>query len=252
MNYLRRFTVYIVLTNQNQVMATQNHNFAELAKTDVSPYIEKKKVGGTQLSYLSWATAWRLFKIACPDADYLVHEFNGLPYLYDPNTGYMVKVTVTANNEARTIYLPVLDGANKAMKAHPYTYNVKNYSGGTTEKSVEAATMFDINTAIMRAFVKAIAMHGLGLFIYEGEDLPKTDDNSKEETKKSKEETKSAPPRGAAQFEALLKKHNLKLADLAAPNFTDAEKATIWQAYVNTGGLHDLVRTKYPNNFEGA
>jgi hypothetical protein len=65
------------------------------------------------------------------------------------------------------MWLPVMDGANKAMKAEAYTYTTK-YG----EKDVEPASMFDINKTIMRCLVKNLAMFGLGLYIYAGEDLP--------------------------------------------------------------------------------
>jgi len=66
--------------------------------------------------------------------------------------------------------LPVMDNKNKAMKSMAYQYKTRNGM-----KDVEAATMFDINTAIMRCIVKNLAMHGLGLYIYAGEDIPSID-----------------------------------------------------------------------------
>jgi len=74
------------------------------------------------------------------------------------------------------MWLPVMDGANKAMKATAYTYTTK-YG----EKNVEAATMFDINKTIMRCLTKNLAMFGLGLYIYAGEDLPEVDNSSEVE-----------------------------------------------------------------------
>ena len=85
---------------------------------------------------------------------------------------------MTTNGETKSMWLPVMDGANKAMKAQPYTYQVKKYGddkrwhGEYEDKEVKAATMFDINTAIMRCLVKNIGMFGLGLYIYAGEDVP--------------------------------------------------------------------------------
>ena len=76
--------------------------------------------------------------------------------------------------------MPVMDGANKAMKAEKYSYQVKGRNGQPYDKWVEAATMFDINKTIMRCLVKNLAMFGLGLYIYAGEDLPTTDDDSTE------------------------------------------------------------------------
>ena len=147
--------------------------FSKLYAIDVSDYTETKKNGSTELTYLSWAWAWKCFKEECPDADYEIKHWDGKPYIYDENLGYMVETSVTANGETKTMWLPVMNGANKAMKDKPYTYTVKNWqTKQPEEKVVEAATMFDINTAIMRCLVKNIGMFGLGLYIYAGEDVP--------------------------------------------------------------------------------
>ena len=157
--------------------------FSKLYAIDVSDYTETKKNGSTELTYLSWAWAWKCFKEECPDADYEIKHWEGKPYVYDENLGYMVETSVTANGETKTMWLPVMNGANKAMKAKSYTYTVKNWqTKQPEEKIVEAATMFDINTAIMRCLVKNIGMFGLGLYIYAGEDVPEgesTNQNSK-------------------------------------------------------------------------
>ena len=148
-------------------------DFANLASVDVKNHIEKKN----GLSYLSWCWAWSEIVRRYPDAGYEIMMFDGKPYLNDPTLGYMVMTQMMVDGVERTMWLPVMDGANKAMKDHPYTYQVKEYknkqwTGGYIDKTVEAATMFDVNTAIMRCLVKNIAMYGLGLYIYAGEDLP--------------------------------------------------------------------------------
>ena len=148
-------------------------DFANLASVDVKNHIEKKN----GLSYLSWCWAWSEIVRRYPDARYEIMMFDGKPYLNDPTLGYMVMTQMMVDGVERTMWLPVMDGANKAMKDHPYTYQVKEYknkqwTGGYIDKTVEAATMFDVNTAIMRCLVKNIAMYGLGLYIYAGEDLP--------------------------------------------------------------------------------
>jgi hypothetical protein len=122
------------------------------------------------LTYLTWSWAWSIFKKEVPDATYEVRHWDGKPYFYDENVGYMVETTVTAEGQTYEMWLPVMNSANKAMKAQPYTYKTK-YG----EKEVEAATMFDINKAIMRCLVKNIAMFGLGLYIYADEDLPQVE-----------------------------------------------------------------------------
>ena len=145
--------------------------FDELNSINVNDRTEKKKSGGTELTYLSWTWAWAEVKKRFPEAHYEIVMHNGLPYVYDENTGYMVFTNVTIDGITHTMWLPVMDGANKAMKNHPYTYSTK-YNG---EKTVDAATMFDVNKTIMRCLVKNLAMFGLGLYIYAGEDLPEVE-----------------------------------------------------------------------------
>lgn len=139
-------------------------DFKELYSLNVNENVEKKN----GLTYLSWAYAVAEFFKRYPQAEYEIVKTNGLPYVYDPNTGYMVYTKVTVDGQCREMWLPVMDSANKAMKSEPYTYTTKYGK----EMRVEAATMFDINKTIMRCLVKNFAMFGLGLYIYAGEDLP--------------------------------------------------------------------------------
>lgn len=159
--------------------------FEELNKINVNGYKEEKN----GLSYLSWPNAWAEFKKVCPDATYEIEKFDGKPYVYDESLGYMCYTKVTVDGLTHEMWLPVMDGANRAMKATAYTYKTK-YG----EKTCEAATMFDINKTIMRCLVKNLAMFGLGLYIYAGEDLP-------EETKI--EEAKKKEPIGDFRAKAL-------------------------------------------------
>ena len=138
--------------------------FKKLFAVDCNEHKEAKN----GLSYLSWTWAWAAVKSQYPTATYeIVKQDNGLPFVYDPATGYMVFTRVTIEGLTHEMWLPVMDGANQAMKAEPYEYNTR--SG---KKRVEAATMTDINKAIMRCLTKNLAMFGLGLYIYAGEDLP--------------------------------------------------------------------------------
>lgn len=143
--------------------------FQELYELDVNHKTEKK----SGLKYLSWAFAWAEFKKVHPEATYNVDLYDGKPFLHDDNLGYMVSTTVTVGELKIPMHLPVLDGANKAMKSVTYTYKTKY-----KEKSCEAASMFDINTAIMRCLTKNLAMFGLGLYIYAGEDIPSVDNSA--------------------------------------------------------------------------
>ena len=141
------------------------NTFEKLSAINVNDKVEKKK----DLTYLSWAWAWSETKKAFPDASYQVKgdPITQKPYFYDENLGYMVMTEVTINGETLEMWLPVMDGANKAMLAQSYTYSTR-YG----DKTVEAASMFDINKTLMRCLVKNLAMFGLGIYIYAGEDLP--------------------------------------------------------------------------------
>lgn len=145
--------------------------FKTLYKINVNDHTEQKD----GLTYLSWPFAIAEVKKNFPDFTYTVHRFgeSKLPYVYDDDTGYMVSTEVTIGGQTHEMWLPVMDGKNKAMKNHPYDYFVKDYkTGKNITKTVSPATMFDINKAIMRCLVKNLAMFGLGLYIYSGEDLP--------------------------------------------------------------------------------
>lgn len=164
--------------------------FQELYSKDVNKYVEQKN----GLNYLSWAYAWAEFKKTYPDAAYEVKkDESGKSYFGEPNIGYMVYTSVTAGGLTYEMWLPVMDGANKAMKDEAYEYSIKNpkfkyaklnnadgkyydnYGNEQKEyiiKTVEPLSMFDVNKTVMRCLVKNLAMFGLGLYIYAGEDLP--------------------------------------------------------------------------------
>ena len=144
--------------------------FNALSNLDLSDKCEKRD----QLTYLSWANAWSEFKAAYPSATYeILKNENGLPYFSDPNLGIMVFTSVTVDDVTHQMWLPVMDSKNKTMKLQPYTYSVwDNYKKAYVEKTVQAASMFDINKTLMRCLVKNLAMFGLGLYIFQGDDLP--------------------------------------------------------------------------------
>lgn len=168
--------------------------FTKLSQVDVSDKTEEKN----GLTYLSWAWAFAEVFKRYPGTDYSVKEFENVyvvygdsgsplaytvkePFLFNPHLGYLVQTSVTIEGVTKTMQLPVMDGANKAQKHEPYTYEGWEWVAVTgqkqkkktrVEKKVEPATMFDINTTIMRCLVKNFAMHGLGHYIYSGEDLP--------------------------------------------------------------------------------
>ena len=125
------------------------NSFATLSQINVSDHIEKKG----QFAYLSWPFAVAQLRLADPTACWEVKRFNDTPYL-KTETGYFVEVAVTVQGITLSQIHPVLDGKNRPI--------------------VEP-NAFDINTSIQRCLVKAIALHGLGLYIYAGEDLPEVD-----------------------------------------------------------------------------
>lgn len=149
-------------------MEEQKDVFSTLNAVNVNDHVEKKNTGKTTLSYLSWSYAWAEVKKRFPNATYEIVKFeNGLPYTYDENTGYMVYTKVTIEGITHEMWLPVMDSHNDAMLSKPYEVKTK-YNSYTVAK----CTMFDVNKTIMRCLTKNLAMFGLGLYIYSGEDLP--------------------------------------------------------------------------------
>jgi hypothetical protein len=145
--------------------------FETLSAINVNDKVEKK----SGLTYLSWAWAWGEVKKVYPDAVYSVLQDPSTvkPYFFDEALGYMVMTNVTIQGQTLEMWLPVMDGANKSMKHEPYTYSTR-YG----DKSVEQASMFDINKTLMRCLVKNLAMFGLGHYIFAGEDLPESESDT--------------------------------------------------------------------------
>lgn len=154
--------------------------FDALYSLDMNDKVEKRE----NLSYLSWANAWAEFKRAYPSATYRIVKdpITNLPYFADERTGIMVYTEVTVDDITHEMWLPVMNNSNKAMKLESYNYKVYDkFKKEYVERTVEAASMFDINKTIMRCLVKNLAMFGLGLYIYAGEDIPEkvvVDDNT--------------------------------------------------------------------------
>ena len=124
--------------NSEQVLA--------MLKTNVNEHTEKKN----NLTYLSWAWAWAEALKADPKSTFKVEMFGDKCFM-DINGTAMVWVTVTMFDKPMTCQLPVMDYRNKA---------------------IPSPDAFQVNTAIMRCMTKALSLHGLGLYIYAGEDLP--------------------------------------------------------------------------------
>lgn len=146
--------------------------FQQLYQLNLNDKVENKN----GLSYLSWANAWAAFKTVYPNATYRIikNPQTNLPYFAD-ETGIMVYTEITADHQTYEMWLPVMDASNKAMKLEAYTYQVWDKTNRKyVDRKVEAATMFDINKTVMRCLVKNLAMLGLGLYIFAGEDMPET------------------------------------------------------------------------------
>lgn len=143
--------------------------FEKLNNINVNEHTEEKN----KLTYLSWAWAWAEVKKQFPEAIYTIYEnADGLFYHTDGKTCW-VKTGVTINNIEHIEYLPVMDYRNNSIPA-------------------EKVTSTDVNKAIQRSLTKACARHGLGLYIYAGEDLPEAEQDKQkpERHEQLKEETK--------------------------------------------------------------
>ncbi|HDA2603730.1 TPA: DUF1071 domain-containing protein [Staphylococcus aureus] len=141
---------------------TEQTLFEQLNSKNVNDHTEQKN----GLTYLAWSYAHQELKKIDPNYTVKVHEFPHpdistenyfVPYLAT-SEGYFVQVSVTVKDSTETEWLPVLDFRNKSL-------------------AKGSATTFDINKAQKRCFVKASALHGLGLYIYNGEELPSASDN---------------------------------------------------------------------------
>lgn len=192
----------------------------ELQEELLSLNVNEKTEEKNGLTYLSWSWAWAELLKKYPTAAYEIVKFedNGklVPYMYDEKTGYMVFTKLTIEDITREMWLPVMDGANKAMLDHEYTYQVRDYkTGEVKEKTVAKANMFDINKTIMRCLTKNLAMFGLGLYIYSGEDLPEDNRTASEEQIKELEKLVDDIP-------AMLNYYNVKkIEDM---KYVDAEE----------------------------
>ena len=140
---------FIVMENANQ----ENKVFKTLVAINCNEHTERKG----NLTYLSWAWAWQMVKTNFPDATYTIYENpKGWNYFTDGRTCW-VKTGVTIQGLEHIEYLPVMDMRNQSIP-------------------LEAVRSFDVNRSIQRSLTKACARHGLGLYIYAGEDLPDSEE----------------------------------------------------------------------------
>ena len=172
----------------------QNY-FAHLSKLNVSDHLERKG----QFAYLSWPYAVEQLRLADPSATWEVKRFDGAPFL-KTECGFFVEVAVTVQGITLSQIHPVLDAKNRP---------------------IEMPSSFDINTSIQRALVKAIALHGLGLYVYAGEDLPATDTTVTPSPEEAQPQVRAEPagtlnPEQLARIKALLAESGTSLQRLLA------------------------------------
>lgn len=170
--------------------------FNEVYKIDVSDKTEKKG----NLTYLSWSFAWAEFKKVYPDANYKINRFDGTYCTGNEKMGYMVQTEVTAGEQTYEMWLPVMDMRNNAILQPKMT---------------------EINKAIMRCLTKNLAMFGLGLYIYAGEDLPEVDDG--EEKPKNKPVNVAKSKETVKPFEPLTKAEMVEKYGVSVP-----EQTAVW------------------------
>ena len=187
--------------------------FEVLNAIDCNEHVEKKN----NLSYLSWAWAWQIVKKNYPDAFYTIYEnASGLFYHTDGKTCW-VKTGVTINGLEHIEYLPVMDFKNKSIP-------------------LNAVTSFDVNKAIQRSLTKAVARHGLGLYIYAGEDLP-------EEVKMQKSEKESAMEDQAVnEMMAATSNEEIKKVWNKYPQYTGDKNGRFYKATIEMGAKYPITK----------
>jgi hypothetical protein len=204
----------------------------ELLKLDVSGFTEKKQ----GLTYLSWAHAWAHALRVDPTANFNVRSFDGKAYMDVNGTG-LVWVDVTIGGRTRTCWLPVMDYKNKAI-TNP--------------------DAFQVNTAIMRCLTKCLAMFGLGLNVYAGEDLPLSFEQDKEE-KKPEPKAEQKPAKDDPEMESIVLTADLLITYLDVQR-TEADLKSYWKSNqefidklkVKSPDLYDIVRQKFTEAKEKA
>lgn len=166
---------------------SENNYFQKMYSIDVSKWVEKKN----GLSYVSWANAWGEIKKQHPDATYTIYENkDGWNYHTDGRTCW-VKTGMTVQGIEHIEYLPVMDHRNASISA-------------------DKVTSFDVNKAIQRSLTKAAARHGLGLYIYAGEDLPDDGEEKPVPASKLSETQKTTPAKVEVQEHPMTPKERVE------------------------------------------
>lgn len=208
-------------------MDSKNY-FSELYNVDVSEKVKAKN----GLNYLSWSAAWAEVKKRHPDAEFTIYEQvmdelgNKRPWFVDPisNTCW-VKTGVRINGIEHIEDLPIMNFKNKSMTS-------------------AEVTSIDANKAIQRSLTKACARHGLGLYIYEGEDLPEEAKEEKKKQEKAKSELEIANAEAFQLAKALAKDHNTEVADICKKYTTNGNPKTIKDIEATKALIDELNKLK--------
>lgn len=182
------------------------------------------------LTYLSWAWAWGEVKKRFPDATYQIYEnANGWNYHTDGKTCW-VKTGVTVSGIEHIEYLPVMDNRNNSISA-------------------DKVTSFDVNKAIQRSLTKAVARHGLGLYIYAGEDLPEVDKGEEEAKRQAAYDSAIAAVKELLETVTDADSANaasLKLKSISHALTSERDVGIMWNRHIKSLGLfYDRVLKAY-------
>lgn len=204
-----------------------------LLKLNVNDHVEKKQ----NLSYLSWAWAWAEALKADPGANFEVQHYDGKPYI-DVNGTAMVVVCVKIQGIVRTCHLPVMNAKNQ-----PISIEGRKYKDKYGNEQVEKLDSFNVNTAIMRCMTKCLALFGLGLYIYAGEDLPEVT----EEMKPVAKEKVAEPAVMTDQEEANLKLFSDSMLEFIHIAKDEKGLRSYWKSNQTT---IDVLKAKMPEEYK--
>ena len=197
-------------------METRKSVFEVLNAVNCNEHTEKKN----GLTYLSWAWAWAEVKKRYPSATYTIYENkDGLLYHTDGKTAW-VKTGVTIEGIELIEYLPVMNYKNESI-------------------SLDRLTSFDVNKTVQRSLTKACARHGLGLYIYAGEDLPEGEDEKPAEPKKTASKKKAEPAPAPAPTPADDKDDFYLVKQLISECKTKEELLKLWEEWPE---LHEQIK----------
>lgn len=202
---------------------TDNY-FTVLNAINVNDKVEKKN----NLSYLSWSFAWGEVKKLFPDATYTIYErqtdFGPVNYFTDGRTGW-VKTGVTINGIEHIEELPIMDNRNNAI-------------------IYDAIMSTDVNKAIQRSLTKAIARHGLGLYIYAGEDLPEAEKVAVQAEAEAEAEKAKAKAKAASAAKPAAKPAAAPSAEAVKPA-TKPANSELQDTIKEIGGYAKKIRLHY-------